>query len=250
MQRTSVNMSKACLQDNQRMMSIRATKALLIASVDWVEKCKPWLDEEGALYQQQGVSNPPIKDFYMIWVDVYQIVFTFWEIRSPFQKTQGTMKGAFSVEASYQAFKTDGNMRGMIECRVGESELIFLDELMKGNINFLDRMPDGVLLHIIKFLDLRSVLNLARTSKNFKTLCYDNDVWHRLYNSSDLKFYMTQGLLEMVQAQGWRLTYTMAYRVRKSVLSWSGGAGNRASAIFGPQRNRGSGSWGQGGRNS
>ena len=44
-------------------------------SADWVLHCQPWLNEEGALYELQDVSTPPLKDFYMLVVDPYQVGF-------------------------------------------------------------------------------------------------------------------------------------------------------------------------------
>ncbi|GFN76246.1 LOW QUALITY PROTEIN: dynein heavy chain [Plakobranchus ocellatus] len=43
------------------------------AQITWEQICKPWLNEEGALYLKQATSTPPLKDFYMIYVDPHQV---------------------------------------------------------------------------------------------------------------------------------------------------------------------------------
>ncbi|RUS81646.1 hypothetical protein EGW08_010609 [Elysia chlorotica] len=184
-----------------------------LTSSEWVAQCTPWLDSEGALYQRQDVSIPPLKDFFLIWVDPYQVVFTNWQIQSPAKMS--SHRGAICWETDYQGFKNEPEMRGLIESRTGPAELDFLDVLLQGRINFLDRMPPKLQMLIISYLDIKAVAALAGTSKYYKKLCYSDTVWKALYHRSGLNANMTAGLLETVESDGWRVTYIMAHRIRR-----------------------------------
>ncbi|KAK3720702.1 hypothetical protein RRG08_057173 [Elysia crispata] len=195
--------------------SVKNGKGHHTATPEWLILCAPWLDSDGALYQRQDISKPPLKDFFVIWVDTSEIIFTNWQIKSPSQH-HSTLKGANSSHADYQSFKTDSDIRGLIESRTGPEELTFIDALIDGNINFLDRIPEKLQMHIILHLDQKSVAAFSQTSKHYKKLCYDDKVWSNLYTRSGLKTFMTPGLLNSVEAEGWRITYLIALRIKKT----------------------------------
>ncbi|GFS08079.1 F-box only protein 36 [Elysia marginata] len=130
----------------------------------------------------------------------------------------------------------------MIECRAGQEELNFIDELLNGHINYLDRLPKRAQMGVILFLDVNSVVAMAKTSSHYKTLCYEDEVWSRLYKRSNLKTFMTSGLLSSALTQGWRFTYVMAFRIKKSVTqtpTGTQGQSGRMSGISHPHKSLG-----------
>jgi len=64
-----------------------------------------------------------------------------------------------------------GFFSGEVGVVFGQRVLQYTKDLCKGHYDYLERLPDSLLLRIIKCLELEDVGQLGRTSHRFKEAC-------------------------------------------------------------------------------
>ncbi|XP_018604101.1 F-box only protein 36a isoform X3 [Scleropages formosus] len=108
------------------------------------------------LFEISDQGPAPSKDFYTLVVTRREVIWRWWKIslRSEYRNTQ------------------PGQLR--------ESHEEFKDDSVLMQFDYLDRMPDPLILHIMTFLDLNDALRLRCTSSKYKKLCDSDQFWeHR-----------------------------------------------------------------------
>ncbi|BFZ04059.1 hypothetical protein BsWGS_07098 [Bradybaena similaris] len=173
-----------------------------------------WFCPEGYLYLRQEVADPPSKDYFqLIVMPDMTVSFKVWNVTPPFKSTARREPIAFL--SSYEHFNTDLKIRDAIESRL-RGELDFLDNLLEGNFNYLDSIDKQLQLHIISFLDVCSTVRLSATSRHFRQLCEDNSIWKRHFAASCLPYFVTPGLMDIVDQKGWKTFYIIVKRIAQS----------------------------------
>ncbi|MBN3292674.1 FBX36 protein, partial [Polypterus senegalus] len=66
----------------------------------------------------------------------------------------------------------------------GKNIVDYVQNLCQGNFDYLERLPDPLLLHIISFLDLEDLARLSQTSHKFEKLCSSDELWENIVESS------------------------------------------------------------------
>lgn len=67
-----------------------------------------------------------------------------------------------------------GSLSGDVSAVFGFQILQYTKSLCQGHYDYLDRLPDPLLLRIINYLELEDVGQLARTSRRFKQVSSRN----------------------------------------------------------------------------
>ncbi|XP_013067549.2 F-box only protein 36-like isoform X2 [Biomphalaria glabrata] len=173
----------------------------------WAEICEPWINkEDGSLYQRTCVAPAPSKDFLQIFITVDQIIFRIWRILPPTRADAN--QHPVEMKSNYTDFPDDDRMRGEIVRNLGEKELNYIDALIGGHIDYLNRLSRKVLLRIIFNLDLTSILKLSQVSKMFRELGSCDAVWSKIYMDHTTQP-ITHELLMLTDQQGWKEVFFM-----------------------------------------
>ncbi|KAH9512770.1 F-box only protein 36 [Bulinus truncatus] len=173
----------------------------------WSSICGPWLNkEDGSLYQRTAVAPAPSKDFLQVFVTVDQIIFRIWKIIPPTRADANQQP--IEMKCTYLEFSDDDRMRGEIMRTLGEKELNYLDALLAGHIDYLNRLSRKILLRIIFNLDLTSILKLGQVNKMFRELCSCDAVWSKIYMDHTTQP-ITHELLMLTDQKGWREVFFM-----------------------------------------
>ncbi|XP_059178670.1 F-box only protein 36-like isoform X2 [Physella acuta] len=172
----------------------------------WKAKCAPWMAQDGSLYQVTDVAPAPSKDFLQLFITPEMIHFRIWRIIPPTRADANQQPT--DMKCTYDEFPDDTRMRGEIARTLGEHELHFVDRLILGHIDCLNRLPRKVLLRIIFNLDLTAVSKLGQVNRMFRELCSSDTVWSKIYMDHSTAP-ITQELLMLTDKRGWKEVFFM-----------------------------------------
>ncbi|XP_037705802.1 F-box only protein 36 isoform X2 [Choloepus didactylus] len=113
------------------------------------------------LFEIVGQGQAPSKDYYQLLVTRSQVIFRWWKI---------------SLRSEYRTTKP-GEAKETHEDFLENSQL-------QGKFDFLERLPDSLLLSIISYLDLEDIARLSQTSHRFAKLCMSNQLWEQIVQSA------------------------------------------------------------------
>lgn len=99
-------------------------------------------------------------------------------------------------------------MRGDISRTLGERELIYLDRLIHGHIDYLNRLSRKVLLNMLYMLDLVTISKLSQVNRYFRELCSSDALWSKLYMQHTTQP-ITHELLMLTDKKGWKEVFFM-----------------------------------------
>ncbi|XP_044887246.1 F-box only protein 36 isoform X2 [Mauremys mutica] len=117
------------------------------------------------LFETRAQAPAPSKDFYQLIVTRKEVIFRWWKIslRSEFREAKpGELK------ESHEYFLDDPSLQIQIAVVFGANTLEHIFNLCRGNFDFLERLPDPLLLYIISFLELEDIARLSQVSHRFK----------------------------------------------------------------------------------
>ncbi|RUS81821.1 hypothetical protein EGW08_010413 [Elysia chlorotica] len=172
----------------------------------WYKRCAPWLAEDGSLYQRTDTAPSPSKDFVQVFVTPTEIVFRLWKIVPPTRADASQLPA--ESRATYAEFLEDAKMRGDIERTLGDRELAYLDNLLQGHIDYLNRLSRKVLLNIMYMLDLVTISKLSQVNKYLRELCSSDALWSKLYMQNTTQP-ITHELLMLTDKKGWKEVFFM-----------------------------------------
>ncbi|MEE6500749.1 hypothetical protein FKM82_003912, partial [Ascaphus truei] len=97
------------------------------------------------------------------------VIMKCWKIslRSEFRDTK---PGEY--KESHQDFLDDSTTQFQIGIVFGQSTLEYVLNLCRGNIDFLERLPEPLVLYIAKFLDLEDIAQLSQVSRTLEKVKY------------------------------------------------------------------------------
>ncbi|XP_006637887.1 F-box only protein 36 [Lepisosteus oculatus] len=132
------------------------------------------------VFETSGQGPAPNKDFYQLLVTKTDVIWRWWKIslRSEFRNAKpGELK------ESHQYYLDDSSLQVQVAMVFGNNILEYTRNLCQGQFDYLDRLPDHLLLRIISFLDLEDVAQLSQTSSKFKRLCNSDELWEQILES-------------------------------------------------------------------
>ncbi|BFZ06040.1 hypothetical protein BsWGS_09079 [Bradybaena similaris] len=172
----------------------------------WERRCQPWLNDDGSIYSRTDVAPAPSKDFLQLFITQNEIIFRMWKIIPPTRAD--AVQNPTQIVCQYSEFNEDEKLRSLIIRNMGERELNYVDRLIAGHIDCLNRLPRKVLLRIIFNLDLTSIAKLAQVNKLFRELCSCDALWSKLYLQHTTQP-ITQDLLMLSDQKGWKELFFM-----------------------------------------
>ncbi|CBY22303.1 unnamed protein product [Oikopleura dioica] len=133
------------------------------------------------LYTEQKQLPPPLKDYVTLNVTQDEIVIHHIRIcaaslRHP--QMAGSMNKTH--KASMSDFLNYGDLENKIVDWFGQPTLDIVKERAKGNIDFLNRLPEEAKIAILTRLPLEELPKMGLLNKEFAELCKSNELWEKM----------------------------------------------------------------------
>ncbi|KAM7104456.1 F-box only protein 36 isoform 1-T1 [Molossus nigricans] len=169
-----------------------------------------WLPE--TLFEIVGQGPAPSKDYHQLLVTRSQVIFRWWKIslRSEYRSAKPG-----ETKESHEDFLENSHLQVQIALIFGPRILDYVFNLCEGNIDFLERLSDKLLLKIISYLDLEDVARLSQTSRRFSKLCRSDRLWELIVESA---CDVTPDLRALAKEMGWRqMFFTSKLQLQRQI---------------------------------
>ncbi|XP_072248765.1 F-box only protein 36a [Leuresthes tenuis] len=154
------------------------------------------------LFQISSQGPPPAKDFFQLVVAKDQVIWTSWKISL---RLEGRGIPPTRLKMTHGDFLHDKKLQYEVSTVFGQRILDYTLSLCRGDFDYLERLPDEVLLRILFFLGLKDSTLLAQVSHRFKTLCSSEGFWEQTVRTRCAGF--TSDMEAIANAMGWRNTF-------------------------------------------
>uniref|UniRef100_A0A8C7TDV8 F-box domain-containing protein n=1 Tax=Oncorhynchus mykiss TaxID=8022 RepID=A0A8C7TDV8_ONCMY len=94
--------------------------------------------------------------------------------------------------------------------------------LCQGNFDYLERLPNDLLLQILAFLELKDVAQLAQTTKRFHKLCNSPEFWEQTVRGRCDE--LTPDMEALANAMGWRKIFFAFFNTKEHQQYAQGGS--------------------------
>ncbi|XP_074545435.1 F-box only protein 36b [Halichoeres trimaculatus] len=126
------------------------------------------------LFEISGMGPAPIKTFYYLSVTKSLIIWRWWKISL---RTVDRRTKPGELKESYQDFLDDPQLQSEVCMVFGRHILQYSKALCQGQFDYLERLPDSLLLYIMSYLELEDADQLGRTSRRFRKLYCSEEFW-------------------------------------------------------------------------
>ncbi|XP_075125149.1 F-box only protein 36 [Leptodactylus fuscus] len=151
------------------------------------------------LFEGNGQAPAPSKDFYQLVVSRGEVILRWWKIslRSEFREARpGEQK------ESHEDFVDDSTLHAQIGIIFGQKTLDHVLNLCRGKYDFLERLPESLILYILTFLDLEDIAQLSQVSHRFQKICNSNKLWEHVVERSCDR--VTPEMRSLADDVGWK----------------------------------------------
>ncbi|KAK3519640.1 hypothetical protein QTP86_017626, partial [Hemibagrus guttatus] len=131
-----------------------------------------------------------------------QVIWRWWKITLRLE-SGSTRPG--EVRESHSEFLEDRQLQSQVLMVFGPGVLQYSKRLCEGQYDYLQRLPDSLLLHIMAHLELEDVRRLAQTCHRFKQFCSSEQFWEqtvRLHCDT-----VSPGMEDLARDVGWRCVF-------------------------------------------
>ncbi|XP_072296597.1 F-box only protein 36b [Eucyclogobius newberryi] len=126
------------------------------------------------LFEISGIAPAPNKSFYYLGITQSEVIWRWWKI-SLRTSDRNTRPG--ELKESHMEMLEDARLQADIATVFGPEVLDHVKRLCQGQMNFLELLPDALLLRILSLLELEDVGQLMHTSRRFWKLCQSQEFW-------------------------------------------------------------------------
>ncbi|XP_026224123.1 F-box only protein 36a isoform X2 [Anabas testudineus] len=121
------------------------------------------------LFQISGQGPPPQKDFFQLVITKNEVIWREWKI-----SLQLDCRGAPPKDMStpHQDFLQHKMLQHQLGAVFGRRILEYTKSLCQGKFDYLERLPDDMMLHIMSYLQLKDTAHLAQ-------LCNSEKFWEQ-----------------------------------------------------------------------
>ncbi|XP_055977390.1 F-box only protein 36 [Sorex fumeus] len=138
-----------------------------------------WLPE--TLFEIFRQGSAPSKDYYQVLVTRSQVIFRWWKISL---RSEYRFSKPGEVKESHKDFLQNAHLQVQVALAFGARILGHIRNLCEGKFDFLERLPDSLLLRIFAYLDLEDIARLSQTSQRFSKLCKCEELWERIVRAA------------------------------------------------------------------
>ncbi|KAI4897695.1 hypothetical protein NFI96_015720 [Prochilodus magdalenae] len=177
-----------------------------------------------SLFKISAQGPAPMKDFFyfeirrselskLLDVLVFQVIWRWWKI-SLRTDSRNTKPG--EVRESHSDYVEDKRLQSQVAMVFGPHVLQYSKDLCQGQYDYLQRLPEPLLLNIMVHLELEDIARFARTCRKFKELCSSEEFWEqtvRLHCDT-----VTAGMEDLAKEVGWRsVFFTNKLQLQKQI---------------------------------
>nr|XP_056717661.1 F-box only protein 36-like [Euleptes europaea] len=134
------------------------------------------------LYEVQMQAPPPSKDFHHLTITKKEVIWKSWRIS--FRPNQERICPR-EVKKLHKDCVLDEQLHKQLQSIFGKKILAYVLNLCQGHYDFLVRMPENLIIHILSFLDVEDIGQLSKTCKKFRQLCNAEEFWERIKQLQD-----------------------------------------------------------------
>ncbi|XP_008105245.2 F-box only protein 36 [Anolis carolinensis] len=127
-------------------------------------------------------APPPSKDFHHLTVTKSEVLWKIWRIT--FRPNQEKIL-PWAVKKLHKDFLLDEQLQKEMQSIFGKPMLDYVINLCQEHYDFLIRMPDSLIVHILSFLNTEDIRQLSKTCKRFWKLCNTEEFWERIQKLQD-----------------------------------------------------------------
>ncbi|KAF4072074.1 hypothetical protein AMELA_G00270190 [Ameiurus melas] len=165
------------------------------------------------LFETSGQAPAPSKDFFQLTVTKSQVIWRWWKI-SLQVKLQGMLPG--EMKQSHEEFLNDERLQKQVGMVLGSQLLDYTLGLCEGRFDYLERLPDKLLLRLLSYMSYQDICHLSQTSHRFRKLCDSNEFWeHEVRRCSNI----TPEIEMLANKFGWRRIYITFYHSKAQLGS-------------------------------
>ncbi|CAN9503185.1 unnamed protein product [Ophioblennius macclurei] len=165
------------------------------------------------LFEISGQAPPPSKDFYYFSVTKTNVIWRWWKIS---MRTVERFCKPGQVKESFQDFLDDTKLQSQVSVVFGRRILEYSKALCQGHYNYLELLPDSLMLWIISYLELEDVGRLSQTSLRFRQLCASEGFWEQAVRQRC--FTVTAEVASLSSEVGWRnIFFTNKLQLQKLI---------------------------------
>ncbi|KAM6932997.1 F-box only protein 36a [Xenentodon cancila] len=154
------------------------------------------------LFQINGQGPAPSKDAFEIVITRNQVIWTSWKISLRLESRGAPPK---QLKTSHEDFLHQKMLQHEVRTVFGQRILDYALSLCQGKFDYLERLPDDVLLRILSYLELKDITHLAQVSHRFRRLCYSEKFWEQHVRNCCAGF--TSDMEGLANVTGWRRTF-------------------------------------------
>ncbi|GAA6221600.1 F-box only protein 36a [Lates japonicus] len=151
------------------------------------------------LFQIGGQGPPPPKDFFHLAVSKNEVIWRSWTISLRLDCRGAPPK---ELRTSHQDFLQHKRLQQQLGAVFGQRILEYTISLCQGKIDYLERLPDDIMLQIMSYLQLKEATLLAQVSHRFRKLCNSEKFWEHTVRNRCAGF--TSDMEDIGNAIGWR----------------------------------------------
>ncbi|XP_071353184.1 F-box only protein 36a [Trachinotus anak] len=154
------------------------------------------------LFEFSGQGPPPPKDFFQLVITKNEVIWRSWRI-----SLQLNCRGAPPKElrTSHHEFLHQKMLQQHLGVVFGQRILEYTLALCQGKFDYLERLPDDIMLRIMSYLHLKETTLLAQVSQRFRKLCNSETFWEHTVRNRCAGF--TNDMEGIASAMGWRKTF-------------------------------------------
>ncbi|XP_066541731.1 F-box only protein 36a [Hoplias malabaricus] len=162
------------------------------------------------LFTISGQSPSPSKDLYTMSVTHTQVIWRRWKVclRTVFR---GAAPEEFKM--SHDEFLHDTRLQHQVGVVFGSKVLAYCVSLCEGHIDYLERLPDQLLLQILSFLGVQDLSHLEQTSRRFRKLCNSECIWEREVRLCSEQ--ISEDLEKLAEELGWKTIYKALFKTHQ-----------------------------------
>ncbi|XP_053163497.1 F-box only protein 36-like isoform X2 [Hemicordylus capensis] len=124
----------------------------------------------------------PSKDFHHLTITKTEVIWKSWKISFRPNQERGFPR---EVKKLHQDFLLDEQLHKQLRNIFGNKMLDYALNLCQGHYDFLIRMPESLIIHILSFLNMEDIQQFSRTCKKFQQLCNTEEFWERIKRLQD-----------------------------------------------------------------
>ncbi|XP_006011758.2 F-box only protein 36-like [Latimeria chalumnae] len=124
------------------------------------------------LFETCMQAPSPSRDYYQLIITKNEVIWKTWKISFRVDPSKNLPRES---RKPHSEFLVDEQLQGQIKKIFGEETLEYILNLCCKHFDFLVRMPDKLIIHIMSFLNAEDIMQLSKTSTKFKKLCNSDE---------------------------------------------------------------------------